>query len=166
MGLGEAENFFSQQKNERPKLRAFVFWFLVLIAADQILKYWIFSGGRSQKFIGLYPYLGLMNFKNSNFAFSLQLPIWLIYLVYTVILIIIVYYLIKNYSAISRQAFWAWCLILAGAFSNVGERIVLGYVRDFIYILSGIFNLADGYIILGVAVLLFAERVKLNAKGL
>ena len=48
----------------------------------------------------------------------------------------------------------AWVLIFAGAFANVGERIILGYVRDFIYISffrwTGVYNLADGMIITGI----------------
>lgn len=164
MGSAVAENSFSQQRNERPGFGTFVFWFLGLVAADQILKSWAFGNFGDGKFIGFYPYLGLSQFKNFNFAFSLAMPIWLIYLVYAVILTMIIYYLSKNFLPISRLSFLAWCLILAGAFSNVGERVALGYVRDFIYILTGIFNLADGYIVLGVGILLFAEKVKTKSQ--
>ena len=49
-------------------------------------------------------------------------------------------------------------LTFAGALSNVVERIVLGSVRDFIYIIFyhwvGVYNLADGYIIAGIILLL------------
>jgi lipoprotein signal peptidase len=46
-------------------------------------------------------------------------------------------------------------LILAGAVSNVGERTIFGFVRDWVYIYTGVFNLADGYIILGIIILFF-----------
>ena len=56
----------------------------------------------------------------------------------------------------------AWALVLAGGASNIIERIIMGSVRDFIYIhwrnLTGIYNLADFYIIVGVLVLLVAPR--------
>lgn len=51
----------------------------------------------------------------------------------------------------------AWTLVFAGAISNVTERVVLGYVRDFIFIFGGILNLADLYILGGVFILLSTE---------
>jgi lipoprotein signal peptidase len=39
----------------------------------------------------------------------------------------------------------------------VGERIVLGYVRDYLYIFGGILNAADFMIIVGILLLLSGE---------
>jgi lipoprotein signal peptidase len=59
-------------------------------------------------------------------------------------------------------------MIFAGAASNIGERILLGYVRDFIYISlykwTGVYNAADGYIILGI-VLLLIKSASVNDKN-
>jgi len=97
-------------------------------------------------------------FRNYDFAFSLQAPIALMYAVYFVGIFGIILYLKEQYAAISRVNFLAWILILSGAISNVGERLFLSYVRDWIYFYNGVFNLADGYIILGVLVLLLTSK--------
>ncbi len=104
-------------------------------------------------------------FKNQNFAFSLPIPTALIYLIYFVLIACISFYVYENH----KKFFWwqdlAWVLIYAGAVANIGERIILGYVRDWIYISvyrwTGIYNLADGFIILGVVILLFSSNKKL-----
>lgn len=98
-------------------------------------------------------------FRNYFFAFSIQLPAWVMYGIYVIAIALIVRYIFKNFFAIVFFNKLAWILILSGASSNVVERLVLGYVRDFIYIYLfrwvGIYNLADGYIILGIIILLF-----------
>jgi signal peptidase II len=54
---------------------------------------------------------------------------------------------------------FSWILIVAGGVSNVLERLVLGYVRDFIYFYGGlIINLADLYIFFGAIVICLIVR--------
>jgi lipoprotein signal peptidase len=138
------ENFKSQ-----PAAAPFWKWggfiFVLLVALDQ----WTKSMARNL-------------FLNANFAFSLPVPLALMYAIYFVIIVAIIYYLSKNYHELSRIDFLAWIFVLSGAFANVGERLILGYVRDWIYItafhLTGIYNLADGYILLGIILLLLAPK--------
>ena len=111
--------------------------FLFLIAIDQTVKLLVAR-----------PFL------NYRFAFGLPVPEWLMFLIYAVILLLIIRYCARNFAKFSHWQTFAWLLIFSGAISNVGERIVLGYVRDFIYIWTGVFNLADGYIITGIIMLL------------
>jgi lipoprotein signal peptidase len=98
-------------------------------------------------------------FRNYNFAFSVTLPVWLMYVYYFLILIVIGWYVRSRYRTFSGQEKIAWVLISAGALSNIGERLVLGYVRDFIYFGSGVFNIADFYILLGIGLLLFRPKI-------
>ena len=74
------------------------------------------------------------------------------------------YYIWKNYSYFNKTISFAWIVIFAGAVANVGERIALGYVRDFVYISlwkwTGVYNLADFYIIVGILVLLVSSNYK------
>ena len=101
-------------------------------------------------------------FLNYNFAFSLPVPQPLIYIIYAVVIGAIVYYVFKNHRRLNFLAKLAWTLIFAGAACNIIERIYLGYVRDFIYISfykwTGVYNLADGYIILGIVILILQSR--------
>lgn len=115
--------------------------FFVLLGLDQVFKYFAPSV-----------------FKNYFFAFSIQLSKWLIYTVYVIVAFVIINYLEKNFFGLKKIEKFAWMLIVSGAILNLAERIVLGYVRDFIYITFsrwvGIYNLADGYIILGIIILI------------
>lgn len=126
-----------------------IFLFIIFILADQFLKYFIGNA-----------------FRNSAFAFSLPVPTILIYLIYFVVVLGMVYYVQKNQKDFSVYSKLAWVLIFAGAASNIGERIFLGYVRDFIYISfykwTGVYNVADGYIILGIIILLFSIKKTSN----
>ncbi len=119
--------------------------FFALIAADQLSKHFI-----------------KRSFLNYNFAFSLPVPIILMYIIYAGVIAGMIYYVLKNRRRLSFFSKFAWTLIFAGAASNIGERIILGYVRDFIYISfykwTGVYNAADGYIILGILILLFSSK--------
>ena len=132
---------------ERVRKGIFVFLLVILIFLDQCAK----------KFVHRI-------FENQNFAFSLPLPVWLMYFIYALVLIGLVVYTKKNYQHLNFLHRLSLTLIFAGAISNVVERIFLGHVRDFIYItygqLTGIYNLADGYIIAGIVLLLMSKNNK------
>ena len=50
-------------------------------------------------------------------------------------------------------------LVLGGALGNLGDRVVLGYVRDFLDLgFWPVFNLADAAVTVGAALLLLALR--------
>ena len=130
-----------------------VFLFALLIAADLLSKHFAKN-----------------IFRNYVFAFSIPLPEPLTYLVYAIVLAVMVYYLRKNYRLLSFLQKSAWLLIFTGAILNIGERIFLGYVRDFIYITfykwTGIYNFADWYIIAGIIILLRAHNNDKNEQKL
>ena len=108
-------------------------------------------------------------FKNYFFAFSIQLPVWVMYTIYFVAMGAIIKYLVNNFFNLGFLNKLAWILIFTGATSNIVERLILGYVRDFVYISffrwTGVYNLADGYIILGVIILIFPISYKLKPKS-
>jgi len=128
------ENF---QKTSEDFWGTGVFLFCLLVVFDQA----------SKKIIS-------HQFLNRQFAFSLPLPVWLMFLIYTLVILGMIIYCVKNYRQFSFGQSFAWLLIFTGAVLNVGERLVLGYVRDFIYIhlfqLVGVYNLADFYILAGL----------------
>ena len=96
-------------------------------------------------------------FRNYNFAFSLSLPVSVMYLFYAVVLVAIVIYMWYRHRSFSSREWVAWVLILAGSASNIGERLIAGYVKDFIYLFSGVFNIADFYILIGIVMLLLVS---------
>ena len=131
----------------------FFLWlsFFALIVIDQLSKHFV-----------------TRRFLNYNFAFSLPVPVSLMYVIYAAVIAGMIYYVLKNHRQFSFLTKFAWTLIFAGAISNIGERILLGYVRDFIYISlykwTGVYNAADGYIILGI-VLLLIKSASVNDKN-
>ena len=147
--MNSLNNTNTQQKNESTKLMPFVFLFLALVFFDQAAKHFAHN-----------------IFRNAVFAFSIPLPVWLIYFVYAGVVLAMVYYTATQYNFFSFTSKIAWTFIFAGAVSNIIERIFLGYVRDFIYIhflqLTGIYNLADFFIIIGIVILLIPYRIDKN----
>lgn len=126
----------------------------VLIGIDQAAKYLVYSKHFGSFLLRLRPVFSLLIFPNPNFAFSLRVPIILTYLIYAILLalLIIWFYKVENKSLHLKIGL---ALILAGAFSNIFDRVYLGYVRDFIYVFWGnIFNLADLYIVLGIILMI------------
>ena len=143
MEADEQTNNQNQNKKEGTVKSSFFFFagfFLLAIAVDQLSKL-----------------LPQRIFNNYDFAFSLPLPVWLMYLIYGSVLAAMAYYCKKHYPQFSFLIRFAWTLIFAGAASNIGERILLGYVRDFIYLSlfgwTGVYNLADFYIIISILLL-------------
>jgi signal peptidase II len=55
-------------------------------------------------------------------------------------------------------------MFLAGAASNLADRLIYGYVRDFIDLQMGfVFNLADVFIVVGLALMLLLQSKKPTA---
>lgn len=126
------------------------FWFsltALLIIIDQISKLVATS-------------LGWSVFFNNQFAFSLPVPVPVIFLIYFFVLSGMVYYIYSSWLRLSPQQKFAWSLVFAGGISNIAERIILGHVRDFIYLVDGILNVADFFILFGLIVFLASTRKK------
>ena len=151
---------FVKSPNERAQKGSFVFWLFVavLVLCDQLSKYFFVRFFPANQPFLILRWFGVEVFNNSRFAFSLPVPEVLMYFIYAVILAGIIYYIARNYHGFNLAASVAWTFIVAGAVCNIFERIVLGYVRDFIFIFNGIFNFADFYIIAGIIVLLIAYQ--------
>lgn len=137
----EENNF--ETSTERKKY-SFGFWLveiLTLIVIDQAVQYFVQLSGASI-------------FRNYQFAFSLPLPHVLMYSIYIIAIVFILWYVVHSWATLTTLARLGWGLVIAGGLSNIGERILLGYVRDFIYIATGVFNIADGFILLGAILIL------------
>ena len=105
------------------------------------------------------PILDLVFVQNTGAAFSLfeNSPLFLIVISIISIFLILIYTL-KNINKISVFTCYWIALLLAGISCNFYERIVFGYVRDFIklnFINFPIFNISDIFINIGVIVLIF-----------
>lgn len=101
--------------------------------------------------------------KNEGVAFSMLSGDIPIILILTILLVVgITGYLIKTKN-ISNKDILGFAMILGGALGNLFDRVVYGYVIDFIHIyVCGysypIFNLADSFIVIGAVILLFKNK--------
>jgi len=88
---------------------------------------------------------------------------WFILFIFLPLLLLVVYtvYIYKN-RLFSGSHLSATLLVLSGGLGNLVDRILFGSVRDFMniglgrIIRSGVFNLADLYIVIFVIILLFS----------
>lgn len=99
--------------------------------------------------------------KNTALAFSIQLPFQIILVLNASIFILLAIYLAKKLNFANKLAIFIYTLLLAGAISNLYERIALGYVTDFIAVGNfPVFNLADSFITISIFLLiLFYDRI-------
>ena len=73
-------------------------------------------------------------------------------------LLVFLFYMIKQMQKISVFGLFFGSLLLSGIFNNMLERIIFGYVRDFIklnFIDFPVFNISDIFINIGVLGLIF-----------
>ena len=126
----------------------FKFWIIatiVLILIDQLTKF-------------AAEQLSWSVFLNDQFAFSLPIPIPVIFVIYFFVLLGMTWYVYKTWIRFTVQQKIAWAFVFAGGLSNVLERIFLGHVRDFIHISNGVWNVADFFIMFGLVLMLASAR--------
>jgi signal peptidase II len=132
-------------------------WGFLFIAIDQITKFLVFDYKLGNFLNWFRPVFGKQYFFNYDFAFSLKVPYLLMYLIYGLLLAGLVYYYWQKDNK-TKLFNIAIVMILAGAISNLIDRALYGYVRDFIYVFWGnVFNLADVFIVAGIIILLKEE---------
>ncbi|WHL21565.1 signal peptidase II [Streptococcus iniae] len=133
-------------------------WSVVLVALDQLSKWWTVSTislGEIKPFIP--GFVSLTYLQNKGAAFSiLQDQQWFFTVITIAVLSFAVYYYITN----KQMNFWkelALFLIISGAIGNFSDRLTLGYVVDMVHldvIDFAIFNVADSYLCVGVFLLM------------
>jgi signal peptidase II len=133
--------------------------FLTAILADQITKV-IFA---SRDF-----FVGPVHFhpvRNYGLSFGLNnLPPQLSVMIVLAALLFFIYLFRKTNE---EQHFGsALGLFAGGAVSNLADRFVFGYVRDFIDVGFFTFNFADAFIVIGLVLIVFSKQMKHIQNGL
>ncbi len=104
---------------------------------------------------------------NTGVAFSFPLPYFLQIFSGVVLLVGILYWGVYYFEDIAMSERWGITLLLAGASSNLWERIIDGHVTDFLFFYHDIyytfsfpiFNIADIAIFVGVVLCLWGGSV-------
>lgn len=145
-----------------------MFYIIVIltILIDQITKYLAInlSNGRKINIVG--EHLQLMYLENRGAAFGiLQNQKWIL-LISTIIVILYLFYVYFKYKSIlSNDLIISLALIVGGAIGNLLDRIMRGYVIDFIsYTFPNgyhfpVFNVADMAVVTGSILLLILTFV-------
>ena len=99
---------------------------------------------------------------NTGAAFSILLGKRIFLIIVAIAIIVILLYYIKKNKIEGKLNTLAFSLIIGGSLGNLIDRIIRGYVIDFISIKIGtynfpIFNIADSFIVVGVFLLLLKE---------
>lgn len=133
----------------------------ILFLVDRLTKWCIFKISPEGIFLFSEKFVGLRLYKNFNLIFNITLPEWLMYSLISIILAVLLGLLVKNYARRNIFLIFSLSLILAGAVSNLFDRIILGYVVDFLSFFNySIFNLSDVYIVSGVGLVLLSEFLR------
>ena len=137
---------------------------LSVIIIDRLTKLFfihLLSYGESLPLIRNVLHMTLVH--NTGIAFGLFKEQGVVFIVIPIIAIILlvfnIYYYRQNNEALSRPYIIAFSLILGGAIGNLFDRIVYGYVIDFIdFRIWPVFNIADVAIVCGVGILIFQHE--------
>lgn len=139
----------------------FILIFLMVVL-DQLTKYLAinyFKNG-SIKIIDNFLYLTYVENKGAAWGIFQDATI-ILTVISIVVSVLLIYYLLKNRKNLDSFVAFLIAMIISGAIGNLIDRVLLGYVIDFIYsplwnIYSfPVFNFADMYISLSIIALIF-----------
>ncbi len=128
---------------------------LFLIILDQTFKY-LARAYYADSYYLWNPWLGWEYFPNYGIAFSLPFP-YPILMVITPLIILWFFIQIKKQK--NTPLFNTGLIfVIAGAFSNLIDRIIFNFTIDYIRIFTAVLNLADIIIVGGAVVCFLADR--------
>ena len=153
------------------------FLIIISILVDFFSKIYISNLLDNNETIIFTNYIILEKFYNKGIAFSIfnsdsALINYIILFIIILIIAFIIRLFLTQFNKLKQNEVIAYSLIIGGAVGNMIDRIMHGYVLDFIFIhynnfyFPAIFNLADVSISLGVFFLLLAylKEEKVNDK--
>jgi len=139
-----------------------------LFALESFIKYYLILNKVPMQ--GFYLFLKIIQIifiPNQNIAFNLPLPQFLIIVIVIVILILLALIWWQSLIIGNLTQILALSLIMLGALSNLVDRLLFGYVIDYINLfIWPVFNLADVMIVAGVIIYILSEFKKPKVKTL
>jgi signal peptidase II len=136
-----------------------------ILTLDQITKFWVRSklamGESWTPWTWLSPIARIVNWHNSGAAFGLFQQGGPIFAVLAVIVAIVIIYYFPKVQESEKLVQIALAMQLAGSLGNLIDRLMQGFVTDFISVGNfPVFNVADSSITIGVGVLLLGVWVE------
>ena len=129
---------------------------LIDMLSNVLIKHFILLGIRIKIIKG---FLYITYVKNTGAAFSIFRNNTLFLIILSIVIIGLLFYYLSKKIYLSKLENISYGLILGGAIGNLFDRIIYGYVIDFIdiYIFKfdyPVFNIADMAIVIGVIILI------------
>lgn len=147
-------------KKIKINLNYFFLFFTILLFLDQVSKY-LFNGKKYFENYLIYIYYS----KNYGSAFSIFSNVDFYNYIVIIISLIVLVILFFNYKYFfkNKLLFFVFILGISGICGNLLDRLILGYVQDFIgFKYLFIFNFADIYLNLALLLYLFYEFFNKN----
>ena len=132
---------------------------VLLVLLDFLSKKIVFNFIGFNKLVPIMPFIDITHIHNYGISFGLfagVLSFWFIILSGVVMTILLLFWMSKISNELEK---WGILLIIAGAISNIGDRLINNYVLDFIFLhykkhYWPAFNFADIYISVGVLIII------------
>ena len=126
-------------------MKKYILLSILLVVLDQVTKYY-FQG----KNIAVNSFFSFTYLENTGVAFGMFQGYNFIWIFVYIAALFIVWKYFRMYKL-------AWAIITAGIIGNLIDRLVFGFVRDFIaFDFWAVFNLADTYNTIAVILLFYA----------
>ncbi len=129
--------------------------FLVLLL-DQLTKYFL----KNKTFV-ITSFFKISYVENTGAAFGMLKGFNILFIA---VALIVIFFIFKYYKEVKREKFYihlAAGLLLGGILGNLIDRILLGYVRDFLdFSFWPTFNIADTFSTIAVILLIFHTLFK------
>jgi len=147
----------------------------IMLVLDQATKYWTIQSLELHESYEILSFFSFTYARNYGAAFSFlgDAGGWQKYLFTTIAIVVSAYliYLLKKNAATQRWISCAYALILSGAVGNAMDRLMFGYVVDFLDFDLGFyrwptFNIADIAIFIGAAMMILESLFSKQAQQL
>ncbi len=130
-------------------------WVTLLVGLDQIVKVWVLNNVKGNPIVIIKNILSFTYCENKGVAFSFgdgHVPVFVV--VNLLMICGLIFYFEKNRKSFNIFSKVFFIMTIAGGISNVIDRILRGFVVDFIDVNNlvnfAIFNVADIFIVCGV----------------
>lgn len=133
----------------------------LLVVADQLMKLWVLDNLAGNPSRLVIPHLLQLTYvENRGAAFGiLQGRIGILSIVTLAVVIVLLILLIRGKFSKTKLVTWCIALIIAGGLGNLIDRVVRGFVVDYLDISPlftfPVFNLADCCVVIGTLLLMF-----------
>ena len=143
---------------------------LLALAVDQAVKFAVEMWLPFQEAVHVMPMLALYRTYNYGVAFSMLsgMESWFI-ITLRLLVVGFVVWLWRQTPKARGFAHAGYAFIIAGAFGNIIDKVILGYVIDYVLFYTetwsfAVFNLADTFITIGAALVILDELLLLRRR--